>query len=245
MVAGAAAADAVARARRLPSLRVGLHLVLVDGQPVLPPERIPDLVDNHARLRRDIASAGVDIFLRPRVRRQLAAEIEAQFRAYQATGLPLDHVNCHHHLHLHPTVGAQLLAIGRRYGLRAVRVPWEARALLAGIDPRRRYRREWLVAPWVALLRRRVRRQGLTAPDRVFGLAWSGAMTEPRLEGVLRHLPNGLTEIYAHPATSAAFAGAANGYGYAAELAALTAPAIKALLRDSGARSGGFVDFPQ
>jgi len=33
MVGGPAAADAVARARRLPDLRVGLHLVLVDGHP--------------------------------------------------------------------------------------------------------------------------------------------------------------------------------------------------------------------
>ncbi len=45
MVAGPAAADAVARARRLPRLRVGLHLVLVEGRPVLPPEQLPDLVD--------------------------------------------------------------------------------------------------------------------------------------------------------------------------------------------------------
>jgi chitin disaccharide deacetylase len=34
MVAAPAAADAIVRARRLPSLRVGLHLVLVEGTPV-------------------------------------------------------------------------------------------------------------------------------------------------------------------------------------------------------------------
>jgi len=243
MVAGAAADDAVARARRLPALRVGLHLVLVDGEPTLPPERIPDLVDAQGRLRRDVATAGVGMFLRPGVRRQLAAEIEAQFRAYRATGLPLDHVNVHHHLHVHPTVGAQLLVIGRRYGMRAVRVPWEAPDVLAAIDPRRRYRRNWLLAPWVALLRRRIRGEGLTAADRVFGLAWSGAMTEPRLAGLLRQLPEGLTEIYVHPATGGQFVGAADGYRYAEELAALTAPPVKELLRSSGARSGGFGDF--
>src|SRR5205823_345792 len=90
MVNGAAAEDAVARARRLPSLRVGLHLVLVDGPPVLRPERIPDLIDAQARLRSDLVRVGVAMFLRPKARRQLAAEIEAQFRAYRATGLPLD-----------------------------------------------------------------------------------------------------------------------------------------------------------
>jgi hopanoid biosynthesis associated protein HpnK len=244
MVAGPAAGDAVARARRLPSLRIGLHLVLVDGPPLLPPERIPDLVDARARLRSDVASAGVSMFLRPGVRRQLAAEIEAQFRAFKATGLALDHVNAHHHFHLHPTVNAQMLAIGERYGMRAVRVPWEAKRLLAGIDPRTpRHRGHWLEAPWVAVLRNRVRRRGLTAADWVFGLAWSGAMTEARLAGVLRQLPDGLTEIYSHPATSAAFPGAASGYRYADELAALTAPGLKELLRATGAKSGGYGDF--
>src|SRR5438876_1082228 len=171
-------------ARRLPSLRVGLHLVLVDGPSVLPPERIPDLVDAQARLRSDLAMTGVAIFLRPRVRRQLAAEIEAQFRAYRATGLPLDHVNAHHHFHLHPTVCAQMLDIGKRYGLSA-----------------------------------------------------------ERIAGILRHLPDGLTEIYFHLATADSFAGAAHGYRYRDELAALMAPDIKKLVQATGAQAGGFLDF--
>jgi hopanoid biosynthesis associated protein HpnK len=243
MVGGAAAGDAVARALRLPSLRVGLHLVLVDGPPILPPERIPDLVDAQGRLRSDLVSAGVAIFFRPSVRRQLAAEIEAQFRAYRATGLTLDHVNAHHHVHLHPTVCGQMLDIGQRYGMSAMRVPWEHPGMLARIESHGRYRRKWLEAPWIALLRRRVRRHGITAPDRVFGLAWSGAMTVQRIAGILQHLPDGLTEIYSHPATADSFAGAASGYRYRDELEALMAPDIKKLVQATGAQAGGFLDF--
>jgi hypothetical protein len=92
MIAAAAAADAITRARRLPSLRIGLHLVLVDGTPLLPPERLPDLVDATGRLRGDLARLGLDICARSSVRGQLRAEIEAQFCAYRATGLALDHV---------------------------------------------------------------------------------------------------------------------------------------------------------
>ena len=68
---------------------------------------------------------GLRFFFRPRVTAQLAAEIRAQFAAFAATGLPLDHVNAHKHLHLHPTVGRMMIDIGREYGLRAVRVPAE------------------------------------------------------------------------------------------------------------------------
>jgi hopanoid biosynthesis associated protein HpnK len=242
MVNGAAAGDAVERARRLPSLRVGLHLVLIDGPPVLPRERIPDLVDAQGKLRADMFMLGLDIVLRPKVRAQLAAEIEAQFAAFRATGLPLDHVNAHHHFHVHPTIAGKIVDIGKRYGMTAVRVPSERASLLDRIEPTCRHHRNWIAAPWTALLGTRLRRHGLSAPDQVVGMAWSGAMTEQRTAGVLKNLPDGITEIYFHPATVDTFDGAASGYRYTEELAALIAPGMKELVRGTGARTGGFAD---
>ena len=185
---------------------------------------------------------GLDIFLRPAVRRQLAAEIDAQFRAFQATGLTLDHVNAHHHFHLHPTVAGQIFDVGRRYGMRAMRVPFEPMRILRHIEPSGRYRRDWLARPWIRSLQSKVRRHGVSAPDQVFGLAWSGAMTEQRLAGLVRNLPDGITEIYVHPAIADDFAGAARTYRYVDELAALTAPSVNDFARAIGVRTGGFID---
>jgi chitin disaccharide deacetylase len=242
-VAGPAAADAVARARRMPRLRVGLHLVLVEGRPVLPPERVPDIVDATGHFRSDMAHLGADIFFRPSVRRQVAAEIEAQFAAYRATGLALDHADAHKHFHLHPTVAQLMIAIGLRCGLRALRVPIEPGSVLAAIEPMPPRSLQYLTAPWAALLRRRVRRAGLKVPDAVFGLAWSGAMTETRLCGLLDRLPDGSTEIYMHPATADRFACHAPGYRYADELAALMAPSTIAAARRPDVALGGYSDF--
>ncbi|MGH6941809.1 hopanoid biosynthesis-associated protein HpnK [Hypericibacter sp.] len=243
MVTGMAAADAVARAKRLPALRVGLHLVLVEGTPALPPAEIPDLVDAGGLFRSDMASMGVDMFFRPAVRRQLTAEIAAQFEAFRATGLRLDHVNAHKHFHLHPTVAGRIIAIGRRFGMSAARVPAEPAAILRRIEPGSRAVQPMLLAPVTGLLQARFAMAGLLVPRQVFGLTWSGAMTESRLAGVLRHLPAGLSEIYLHPAVSNDFPGAAPGYGYAQELAALMAPSVLAALQETGAARGGFGDF--
>jgi hypothetical protein len=90
--------------------------------------------------------------------------------------------------------------------------------------------------------RARLRRAGVGAPDQVFGLAWSGAMTQARLSGLIAHLPEGITEIYTHPATSSAFAGAAPGYRYEEELAALTSPELRRQIVEAGVASGGFSD---
>ena len=240
MVAGDAAADAVARARTLPTLGVGLHVVLVEGRPVLPAGRIPALVDGTGNFRTDMARAGVTIFASPAARRQLAAEIEAQFAAFAATGLTLDHVNAHKHFHLHPTIATAILKIGQRYGMRAARAPIEPRQLLRQVDgtdtgPR-------IETVWARLVRARLRRAGILVPDQVFGLAWSGTMTADRVRGILERLPDGLTEIYTHPATGA-YPGSAPGYDYCGELAALTDPLAKTILTRERVALGHFANF--
>jgi hopanoid biosynthesis associated protein HpnK len=243
MVGGPAAADAVARARRLPTLRVGLHLVLVEGWPTLPPKWLPDLVDRSGRFRTDMVRLGFDLFSRPRCRAQMAAEIEAQFAVFAATGLELDHVNAHKHFHLHPSVAQAIVAVGGQYGLRGLRVPREPAAVLAGIEKEARASRIGVATPWSALLARRARRNGAWSPDAVFGLAWSGAMTQSRLAGILKNLPDGSTEIYTHPATADDFDGHARGYRYVVELAALTSPATIAAARRPDVTLGGYRDF--
>jgi hopanoid biosynthesis associated protein HpnK len=243
MVRGPAAADAVGRARVLPGLRVGLHLVLIEGQPALPPKLIPDLVDANGNLRTDMVRMAFELPLRPALRRQISAEIVAQFESYRATGLPLDHVNAHKHFHLHPMVGALVISIGRRYGMRALRVPLEPAASLHRVE------RQWpalsalLISSCAKLLRSLARRAHLITPDAVFGLKWSGAMTTKRLTGIIANLPPGVVEIYTHPATSNGFAGHAASYNYVEELAALTSEASREALCHSMHKLGGYCDI--
>ena len=242
MVSAPAAADAVARARANPRLRVGLHIVLVEGRPTLPASQVPDLVDPAGRFRTDMATSAANMFFRPRVRRQVEAEIAAQFDAFRATALPLDHVNTHKHFHLHPTIASAIVRIGKGYGMRAMRVPLEPNAVLRKADPQAKLPSALATAPWALLARARLRQAGLRVPDRVFGLAWSGQMTTRRLLGLIENLPEGLSEIYLHPATGP-YAGGAPGYAYAEEFAALTAPRVVEAFRNSAIAKGGFADF--
>jgi len=242
MVAAPAAADAVARAKRLPNLRVGLHVVLTDGGPVSDRGQIPGLLASDGNFRNDLARYGAELAAFPSMRRQVAREIEAQFDAYRTTGLPLEHVDGHRHFHLHPAVGDAVLSIGKRYGMRALRIPVEPWRVVASIDPQTRRLIGRLAAPWAILMRQRVRRAGLTAAGAVFGLAWSGAMTATRVRALLERLPDGFNEIYLHPATAGGFPGAARGYRYAEEFAALCDPGCIAAARRSGFTLGGYGD---
>jgi hopanoid biosynthesis associated protein HpnK len=249
MVGGAAAADAVERARRNPRLRVGLHVVLVEGRPLLPSAEIPDLVDAAGELRGDLAAAGFRFFFRPRVRAQLERELRAQFEAFAATGLALDHVDAHNHMHLHPTVLGLLLRVGREYGLDAVRVPFEppgasARAARAG-----RARRALAaagLAPWTSLLRWRLRRARIKTNDQLFGLADSGRMEEALVLRQLGELPEGVSEMVFHAATRRCpeIDRTMPEYRHEGELAALTSARVRARLAELGIEPVAFGELP-
>jgi hopanoid biosynthesis associated protein HpnK len=229
MVAAPAVTDAVERARRLPGLAVGLHLVLADGQAVMPHARIPDLVDVHGRFNDAMVRNGFRFFFLPRVRRQLAAEIRAQFEVFAATGLPLDHVNAHKHFHLHPTIFSLMLSIGREFGLRAVRLPAEP-----GMGP-------WL-RPWLALMRRRMDEAGIVYNDHVFGIRYSGGMDETALLDILSDLPDGLSELYLHPAVHGGLVASMAGYRHADELTALLSPRVRDAIAERYLLCRGFAD---
>jgi hopanoid biosynthesis associated protein HpnK len=248
MVSGDAAGDAVERARRQPSLRVGLHVVLVEGRPALPPGAVPDLVDHSGEFSTHLLRAGIDFFFRPQVRRQLEAEIRAQFEAFRATGLALDHVNAHNHLHLHPTVLGLLVKVGRDFGLTAVRVPYEppfASWRAARKTPARRLVASAFLAPWVALLRHRLARAGLKSNQFTFGLHDSGNMHAALLTQFLGRLPEGVTEIYVHPATRRCpeIDRHMPDYRHEAELEALKSRAVMEMLQAKGVRRIAFVDI--
>jgi len=248
MVGAEAAADAVERARRLPTLRVGLHLVLVEGRSVLPPEAIPDLVDRRGEFSTHLVRAGFAYFFRPGARRQLEAEIRAQFQAFRDTGLPMDHVNAHNHMHLHPTVLGLILKVGREFGLKAVRVPYEPpirswrasrKALLLKLAT------AFALAPWLALLRWRLNRANVRANEFVFGMNDSGAMRTELVLQMLRHLPPGVSEIYFHPATLRCpqIDRTMSDYDHRAEFEALISSSVRDAVRACEVRRIAFSDL--
>lgn len=237
MVSAPAAADAIARARRMPDLRVGLHVTVVRGRPLLPAAEVPHLLAADGRFPDNLLAAALRWAFDPRARRELKREIAAQFAAFRATGLALDHVDVHNHLQLHPAVLGEVLANLRPDEPAAVRLPREPRAQ-AGVAGA-------LLAPWLALVAWRLRRSGRRCNDWLLGVADSGRMDEGRLLDLLERLPPGRVELHLHPAVSrdAELAAAMPGYANEAEFAALISPRLATRLRELGLQPGGFADL--
>jgi hopanoid biosynthesis associated protein HpnK len=202
MVNEPASAEAVALARENPALGVGLHLTLLCGRSALPPEQIPGLVDSRGEFSDRPAAAGFRYFVRSKLREQLRREIHAQFQKFRATGLPLDHVNGHLHMHLHPTVFRILLEDADGLGIRHMRLTREPFRLDARLASGRRLYRCLHAAIYFCLSRHAqpgFRRRNIRHTHRVFGLLENDRVDEDYLLKLLPVLPPGDSELYSHP----------------------------------------------
>ena len=239
MVGAPAVDDAVRRAKKMPRLGVGLHVVVVCGRPILPASQVSDLVDTLGKFDTNLFRAGVRYFFLPHARRQLAREIRAQFEAFAKTGLSLDHVNAHNHLHIHPTVFRMILRIGKDYGLRAIRIPFEPPPPQGKVSVAAHF-----LGLWISLMRRRAARYGIRVNDRMYGLRDTGRMNLERLKPILESLPGGVSEVVCHPATERwpEAEDAAHDYQFEEEYRALLHDDARRALKDAHLIS--FRDIP-
>jgi hypothetical protein len=138
-------------------------------------------------------------------------------------------------MQVHPTVLDTIIRVGRDYGMKAMRVPFEPlgpswRAARQG--SLKRAGNSVGLAPVMGYCRLRLRAAGVAFNDYVFGLSDTGRMTRERVLALLHELPDGVTEMYFHPASRRAPGMPAYAHPEA-ELAALLDPAIKAYIADA------------
>ncbi|MEH1890044.1 MAG: hopanoid biosynthesis-associated protein HpnK [Nostoc sp.] len=203
MVTGDAAEEAIALARNHPNLAIGLHLVLVCGQSVLPPEQIPHLVDSKGNFPDSALKAGLRYQFQSAAHEELRQEIRAQLEKFRDSGLPLSHLDGHLHLHAHPVILRILVELAQEFDIRFIRLPSEELGMNLKLDSRELVTK--LV--WAAVFGR-LRRygedllisHGIKFADKVYGLLQTGNMTEEYLLGLIPQIQADLVEIYSHPA---------------------------------------------
>jgi hopanoid biosynthesis associated protein HpnK len=194
--------EAVALAQQNPKLGVGLHLTLLCGRSALPPARIPGLVNQCGEFTNNPAGAGFRYFFQHRLRDQLKAELAAQFEKFRATGLKLDHVNGHLHLHLHPVVFGILMEGNGQFGIERMRLtfdPFRLNLRLASGHMGYRVMHALIFHTLSRRARPVLTARGIRHTRMVFGLLQNARVDEAYVSALLPHLPCGDSELYSHP----------------------------------------------
>lgn len=233
--------DGAARlAREQPDLELGAHLALVgEDPPLLPPGRIPSLVDADGRFPlsyRAVVGRGLARRLDPA---DLRRELGAQLEQVRGIGVPVTHVDTHQHTHLWPGVARVVVDLAREFGIPVVRLP--------------RSRARGVVGAGVGVLAlglgRRLRRAGLRTTADYAGLDEAGHLDAARFAGALaaaarRGAPT--LEINSHPGTPGEPGLARfrwDDYQWGDELAMLVDPATRDLVHRHGYALAGFRDL--
>lgn len=236
MVNEPACEEAVAMARESPTLGVGLHLSLLCGRAALPRETNPGLADPAGQFGNNPVAVGLRYFARRELREPLRREIHEQFRRFRETGLPLDHVNGHLHIHLHPVVFGILMEDAGTLGIRHFRLTRDAFWMNAGLA---RGRWAYRVAHAViycllsARARAALRRRGIAHTRYVFGLLQDSHVDEDFVLKLLPRLPPGDSELYSHPSLDV----------FKHEFEALISSRVKEQIRQLGIRPIRYQDL--
>jgi len=246
LIAAPHAAEAIEFARVHPKLGVGLHLCLVDGHAAALPDKIPFLATTGGELPPSPFALSLRLSSKDKqLDRDIEIELRAQISQFIATGLRPTHFDTHQHTHIHPRVLKIVMRLAREHGVAFIRAPVEplfpaircCRQRLA-----RRFVRWTIFATLGSYAKRRLRRESFRTVDRAVGVLDPGHLTEEFLAPYLRRLPDGLTEVFFHPADRPAepLVERQHGYEHAAELQALCSPQLRQLINNSGIRLTNF-----
>jgi hopanoid biosynthesis associated protein HpnK len=202
MARAAASEEAIELACATPTLGVGCHVVLVDGEPALSAQKVSSLAQ--ARTGRFHPTLGrfLGALFTGRIRSsEVEAETAAQIALLQSKGVKLTHIDTHKHVHIFPAVLRPVLRAARAAGIHAVRNPfepaWSRRATLgAGLIRRTEVSLLRLLEP---VFRRIVAEEGFTTTDGALGVLATGSLDAAQLDSLLGNLPAGTWELVAHP----------------------------------------------
>lgn len=239
------AAEAIEFAKAHPKLGVGLHLCLVEGRSTASPEKIPALATASGELPSSPFALSARLLAHPRLDADIETELRSQISRFLDTGLRPSHFDTHQHTHIHPRVLRIVARLAREHGVAFVRAPveplWPSLRSSRQRLPRKLAR--WFVFSTLGSRAKRVLlRQGVRTVDRAVGVLDPGHLTKPFLTSYLPLLPDGLTEVFFHPADRPAepLLQAQRGYEHVAELQALCSPQLRQLIHDSGIRLTNF-----
>jgi predicted glycoside hydrolase/deacetylase ChbG (UPF0249 family) len=218
MANGPAFSNAVHLAAATQQLSIGCHIVLIDGEPLLTPDRIPTLAipgtpsgfrDGLTRFAARAISGMINAD-------EIEAEAKEQIRKLQSAGIVVSHFDTHKHTHIFPQVLRPLLRAAAACGVKAVRNPFGPRRplrssqLLANPSLWKRTAEVRMLRTFAAKFQTAVDRLGFSTPDGTLGIEVTGVLDELLFRAIAESIPEGTWEFVCHPGYNDADLQAAN-----------------------------------
>lgn len=198
-----ASAGAIELAKAQPELKIGCHVVLIDGAPIT--ANLPTLTNGSSHFLSSLKKFAVAAVRGQIAPEEIQREVEAQIRTIQVNGVTLTHVDSHKHTHMFPHVLRPVLRAAKACGIRAIRNPFEPLRSWPGITVFRTPGL-WLRSAGVMVFqmfasefRRALNEEGMVSTDGTVGIAVTGLLDQQKLLCILEAIPDGTWELVCHP----------------------------------------------
>jgi hopanoid biosynthesis associated protein HpnK len=242
MANGPAFTQAVELAKRNPQLGIGCHVVLIDGDPLLDPQRISSLTSSR-RFGDGLKSFAARALAGRIDDGEIFAEVAAQIGKLQASEISVSHVDTHKHTHLFPRILRPLLRAARECGVRAVRNPFGPRLpmrssqLMQRPNLWTRYAQLRILGGFARRFHSTVAQEGFVTTDGTLGIEVTGTLDETLFHAIAESIPEGTWEFVCHPGYNDVDLQKANTRlreSRETELRVLTLPAAREILEQKG-----------
>jgi predicted glycoside hydrolase/deacetylase ChbG (UPF0249 family) len=231
MANGSAFDHAIRLCQLVPSLDLGIHLTLVEEEPLREANTIPSLVGAGGKLHSH-ATTFLKKYVSGAIRiHEVWSELEAQIEKVVSRGISVSHLDSHQHLHALPHIRRISIELAKKYNIPAIRVPSERLRSYMLKTTKSASRVPQLLAvnafSWLG------KSMPLRRPDHFVGFFFGGNLHKENLQTLLQDLPPvGTCELMCHPGKKGAEAIYGHwGYRWAEELSALMDPEVSDMLR--------------
>lgn len=195
-----AAEKAVKIAKKMPKLGVGVHLNLTEGPPVSKEACIERLLDADGQFACSPFTLSLVSLAGHKFRKSIRAELAAQIQWVIDHGLKPTHLDSHEHIHAFPALFSIVCQLAGRFGIGAVRWPFEPEELsrtpwpLTSEDGRIRAQKVRIMARI-----NRVQNKDFSKNDMLFGIAHTGKIDVNFFKAIALYNSAATAEIMTHP----------------------------------------------
>jgi chitin disaccharide deacetylase len=119
------AEEAIKIAKQLPTLGVGIHLNLTQGQPLSNNPIVTLLVNDNGEFHFSAGTLAYKSFIFSKFRAAIKAELAAQIQWAIDRGVQPTHLDSHKHIHSFPSIYKIVCRLAKQFNINAIRFPYE------------------------------------------------------------------------------------------------------------------------
>ena len=193
--------DAVEIAKRNPDLGVGIHFTLVNGYPVLPPEKIPSLVTPEGYFHENYIEF-IKLYVKGKINRdEVQNELGAQLEKVIRAGLKPTHFDSHQHLHHFPGIISIALKLAKMANIPAMRVA-DTKIFDGSVESFGQIIGRLGLGSLSKFAAHSAHTKNILTPDHFSGIVAGESVSEKFLTNLIKNLEDGTTEVMLHPGTN-------------------------------------------